>query len=141
MKYGRQIIVAPQPKTVDKLHLIDKTIARLAKEMDDVQRAKISADEKWRLMKYKLGNYLDLVTQVKQPYLRNKESDDDDDDDEDSVRLEPIRVKQEEEPRTSLKVNPFSPQKKKRPSPSSSKKKTTRPSYNLRMRNWQPMYK
>lgn len=139
MKHGRQIIVAPQPKTVEKLHLIDKTIARLAKEMDDVQRAKISADEKWRLMKYKLGNYLDLVTQVKQPYLRPNESDDDDI--AENALLEPIRVKQEELPRTSLKVNPFSPQKKKRSSPSSSKKKTSRPSYNLRMRKWQPMYK
>lgn len=162
MKYGKQIVVAPQPKAVEKLHAIDKSIVRLAREIDGVQRAKLSDPEKWQLIKYKLGNYLGLMSQVRKPYL---DRDEDEDEGEDAYVDIPVK----EEPKNSLKINPLSPYRKPKINPLSphrqlkinplsprkppknipptpTKKKISRPSYpthsfNLRPRKWQALYK
>lgn len=134
MKFGKQIVVAPQPKTVENLHVVDKSISDLSKEMKKLQRAKMSADQKWHLVKHKLNNYLNLVSQVKKKYMPGNEEEEENDDD---MFKEIVK---EETTTRNIKINPLSPLRSIRVNPLSPKK-AKRASYNLRSRKWKTLYK
>lgn len=163
MKFGRQILVAPQPKAVDALHVIDKSLSSLAKEINIVKRAKMAAPEKWRMLKYKLGNYLGLMAQVRKPYMQEDEDDDASYEDETGHHIESVEpvtpAGSAVKPKAKVKREPKSERvlrkhKVKRLQAGrvgrhareesvihfASPNKTVYP-YRLRRRRWEPLYK
>lgn len=84
------MLLRSEPESAKKLHIIDKTISSISKDIETViRKKKMSSDEKWSILKHKLGNYFDLLSSLRTPV--------DDDDDDEVSKLRPLAIKSDKE--------------------------------------------
>lgn len=60
-------MVRSEPKSAQRLHVIDKAISHLSDDIAGIMSANMTPDDKWNIVKYKLAHYYDLVSKLRRP--------------------------------------------------------------------------